>query len=80
MDKQGTAAYRRARDQLVGLTGQHERALEEFRWPDVGERFNWAVDWFDAVARGNDQLALWIVEEDGSERRVTYDEMAARSD
>ncbi len=80
MATQATAAYRSARDQLVGLSGQHERALEEFRWPDVGERFNWAVDWFDAVARGNDQLALWIVEEDGSEQRVTYDEMAARSD
>ncbi|WP_406833172.1 AMP-binding protein [Pedococcus sp. KACC 23699] len=80
MDKQGTAAYRSARDQLVGLSGQHERALEEFRWPDVGERFNWAVDWFDAVARGNGQLALWIVEEDGSEQRVTYDQMASRSD
>ena len=76
----GTAAYRSARDQLLDLSGQHDRALEEFRWPDVGERFSWAVDWFDAVARGNDRLALWIVEEDGSETRVTYDEMASRSD
>jgi acetyl-CoA synthetase len=75
-----TAAYRAARDQLLDLSGQHDRALAEFRWPDVGERFSWAVDWFDAVARGNDRLALWIVEEDGSETRVTYDEMASRSD
>jgi len=76
----GTAAYRAARDQLLALSGQHDRALAEFRWPDVGERFSWAVDWFDAVARGNDRLALWIVEEDGSETKVTYDEMASRSD
>src|SRR5690242_10289450 len=76
----GTTAYRAARDQLVALSGQHDRAVEEFRWPDVGERFSWAVDWFDAVARGNDRFALWIVEEDGSEAKVTYDEMATWSD
>jgi hypothetical protein len=27
----------------------------EFRWPDLGDRFNWAVDWFDAIAEGNDR-------------------------
>ena len=26
------------------LQGQHDQALREFRWPDVGERFNWAID------------------------------------
>jgi acetyl-CoA synthetase len=78
--KPSTAAYRHARDTLVALTGQHDRAVSEFRWPDVGERFNWALDWFDPIARGNDQTALWIVEEDGSEQKVTFDEMATRSD
>ena len=76
----GTTAYRQARDTLVALTGQHDRAVAEFRWPDVGERFNWAIDWFDDIARGNERTALWIVEEDGSERRLTFDEMATRSD
>ena len=75
-----TTAYRDARDQLLSLSGQHDKALREFRWPDVGERFNWAVDWFDAIARGNATTALWIVEEDGSEQRLTFDEMARRSD
>ncbi|GAA2165553.1 AMP-binding protein [Pedococcus bigeumensis] len=75
-----TAAYREARDTLVALSGQHDRAVAEFRWPDVGERFNWAVDWFDAIARGNDATALWIVEEDGSERKQSFDEIATRSD
>ncbi|HEV7171705.1 AMP-binding protein [Pedococcus sp.] len=75
-----TAAYRQARDTLVALAGQHDRALAEFRWPDVGERFSWAIDWFDAIARGNDRTALWIVEEDGFERRVSFDAMATRSD
>lgn len=78
--KPSTAAYRAARDTLVSLSGQYERAVQEFRWPDVGEHFNWAVDWFDAIARGNDGTALWIVEEDGAQRRLTFDEMATRSD
>ena len=76
----GTAAYREARDTLMALTGQHDRAVAEFRWPDVGERFNWVVDWFDAIARGNDRTALWIVEEDGSEQRLSFDQMVTRSD
>ena len=66
-----TAAYREARDTLVALSGQHDRAVAEFRWPDVGERFNWAIDWFDAIARDNAATALWIVEEDGSEAKLT---------
>ena len=80
MEQAGTTAYRQARDALLSLQGQHDRALAEFRWPDVGERFNWAIDWFDRVARGNDACALWIVEEDGSEQKVSFDAMAQRSD
>ena len=79
-EQPSTTAYRQARDALLALQGQHDRALREFRWPDVGERFNWAIDWFDAIARGNDACALWIVEEDGSEQRVSFDAMAQRSD
>jgi acetyl-CoA synthetase len=75
-----TDAYRAARDQLLALRGEHQRAVEEFRWPDLGEVFNWAVDWFDAIARGNDKPALVIVEEGGSSLERTFDEMARRSD
>ncbi|KJK55670.1 AMP-dependent synthetase [Saccharothrix sp. ST-888] len=75
-----TESYRAARDLLLGLSGEHPTALAEFRWPAFRQRFNWAVDWFDAIARGNHRTALWIVEEDGSEARYSYDEMARRSD
>ncbi len=75
-----TATYRTARDQLLDLRGRHEQAVEEFTWPDVGEQFCWAVDWFDAVARGSDRPALVLVHEDNSSTSVTYDEMALRSD
>ena len=79
-EQAGTTAYRQARDALLSLQGQHDRALAEFRWPDVGERFNWAIDWFDADRPRQRRLALWIVEEDGSEQQVSFDEMAQRSD
>jgi len=75
-----TESYRAARDLLLDLREDPERAHAEFSWPNVGKRFNWAVDWFDAVARGNDRPALVIVEEDGSSTERTFDEMATASD
>jgi acetyl-CoA synthetase len=75
-----TEAYRASRDQLLSLRGQHERAAAEFRWPNVGERFNWAVDWFDAIARDNDRPALVIVEDDGSSTERSFAELSRASD
>jgi acetyl-CoA synthetase len=75
-----TDAYRTARDQLLSLRGQHDRAIEEFTWPQVGDSFNFAIDWFDANARGNDAPCLTIVEEGDDARTVSFDEMARRSD
>jgi acetyl-CoA synthetase len=75
-----TAIYREARDLLQDLSRDYKKAVEEFVWPEFGERFNWAIDWFDANARGNDGTALWIVEEDGSEVKLSFAEMARRSD
>ena len=43
-----------------------ETAVRGFRWP-AQERFNWALDYFDAVATGNDRPALHILDEDGTE-------------
>ena len=57
-----TTRYRQARDELLALRGKHEEAVASFTWPDLGERFNWAHDWFDVVARGKDAKALVIVE------------------
>ncbi|WP_213816310.1 AMP-binding protein [Glaciihabitans sp. dw_435] len=75
-----TSNFRAARDQLMELRLDQPRASSEFRWPDVGDGFNWALDWFDALAQDNPRIALWIVEEDGREKKVTYAEMARRSD
>ena len=47
-----TERYRAARDLLQDLSQDYGKAVEEFSWPDFGQRFNWAIDWFDAIARG----------------------------
>ena len=75
-----TDLYRTARDQLVDLIGDYAKAVEAFAWPQLTGAFNWATDWFDVIARGNDRIALWIVEEDGDEEKVTFAQMADRSD
>ena len=75
-----TDLYRQARDLLQDLGSDYAKAVEAFTWPDFGNRFNWAIDWFDANARGNDGSALWIVEEDGSEAKYSFAEMTRRSD
>src|SRR3712207_117303 len=71
---------RAARDQLFALRGQHDKAVAEFRWPDVGDRFNWAHDWFDAFARGNGGPGLVIVEEDGTVASHSFADLVDASD
>src|SRR3954470_23623478 len=80
MPSPATEVYRAARDQLLAVHGDHEKALAEFRWPEFDGPFNWAVDWFDSWARGNDATGLHIVEEDGREARYTFAELVRRSD
>jgi acetyl-CoA synthetase len=56
-------AYKAARDFLLANRTDYATAHRDFRWPQL-ERFNWAIDWFDAeLARGEtaDRLALKIV-------------------
>jgi acetyl-CoA synthetase len=72
--------YRAARDLLVSERSDYDTAVADFRWPDVGARFNWAVDWFDAIARGNNRPALIVVGSDGRRTVRSFEEMAVRSD
>ena len=75
----GTAEFRAARDMLVRHRRDYDKAMAEFRWP-VLPTFNWALDHFDDLARGNARRALWIVEESGSETARTFDELRVASD
>lgn len=74
----GTQAFREARDFLLAHRTDHETAYEKFRWPRLDE-FNWALDWFDVLAEGNDDTALRIVEADGGEGSWSYAELSRRS-
>ncbi|MBN9224325.1 MAG: AMP-dependent synthetase [Microbacterium sp. SCN 70-27] len=72
-------AFRRARDLLLTHRDDPAAARAAFEWPDVGDHFNWAVDWFDQIADGNDAVALRVVEEDGSEASRTFAQLRDRS-
>ena len=73
-----TTTFREARDTLLRYRTDLEAARREFTWPRF-EEFNVALDWFDQVAEGNDNPALWIVEEDGQENIYSYDKLRRRS-
>ncbi len=67
-----------ARDFLLEHRNDYVTATRDFRWPVLTE-FNWALDYFDALAASNEQPALWLVGEDGSEHKRSYAQMSARS-
>ncbi len=70
--------FMRARDFLIAHRESYAAAYAGFQWP-ILERFNWAIDYFDGQANENNRLALWIVNEDGTESKVTFARMRERS-
>ena len=71
-------AFLSARDFLLQHRTDYSFAYQNFRWPQL-THFNWALDYFDGIARGNQKTALWIVDESGSEVKLSYDQMSRRS-
>ena len=67
-----------ARDFLQANANDYARAVSGFAWP-VLDTFNWALDYFDHIARGNQAPALRILEESGAEASLSYAGLAARS-
>jgi len=67
-----------ARDFLLAHRTDYAAAVAGFQWPSLA-RFNWALDYFDVIARDNDAPALHIVEESGTESRLSYAQLARRS-
>jgi len=70
--------FRAARDHLLAHRTDLRGASAGFEWPRL-ERFNWAIDWFDTIARGNAAPALHIVEASGAEHKLSYAELSRRS-
>ena len=73
------AVFRAARDLLILHRTDYATAMTEFRWPELPE-FNWALDHFDDLARGNARRALWIVDDSGAEAQHSFDGLRVASD
>ena len=71
-------AFLEARDTLLRCREDLGRALHEFRWPQLSA-FNWARDYFDLVAAGNDAPALRVVDDTGGDETLSFAGLARRS-
>lgn len=71
-------AFVAARDFLLAHRDDYETAYRDFRWPTLS-RFNWALDYFDPMARDNAQDALIIAADDGSVARRSYAQLSRAS-
>lgn len=71
-------AFNQAKQFLLDHRTDYDAAYAGFVWPQL-DNFNWALDYFDSMASGNDAPALWIVEEDGREEKLSFAQMSARS-
>ncbi len=67
-----------ARDFLLHHRTDYELAYRGYMAPALNE-FNWALDFFDIEARDNQTTALWVVDEAGGEQKISYADMAIRS-
>jgi acetyl-CoA synthetase len=71
-------AFLEARDFLFRYRTDYQAAYRDFRWPKLAH-FNWALDYFDVMAAGNPRPALWVVEENGTQTRLSFAQMSERS-
>lgn len=67
-----------ARDFLIAKREDYASAYAQFQWP-VLEQFNWALDFFDVQAKDNKRIALWLVDEQGNETKLSFAHMSERS-
>ena len=69
--------FLKMRDFLMNVKN-YDEARNGFKWPTIS-KFNWALDYFDKIAENNDNLALIYADENGNEKKVTFQEMKERS-
>jgi acetyl-CoA synthetase len=67
-----------ARDRLLAARESYDEAIRSFRWP-APKLFNWALDFFDPMARGNDAIGLWLVDDEGLDQRLSFEDLRQRS-
>ena len=74
----GLKAFLKAREFLLEHREDYDVAYRNFAWPEL-DKFNWALDYLDTLARGNNNWALWIVNENGAEIKLSFVEISRRS-
>jgi acetyl-CoA synthetase len=74
----GMPGFLEARGVLLQHRDDHDSAYREFRWPDL-QNFNWALDYFDPLARDNNRIALHVIDDAGVEEKVTVAQLSERS-
>src|SRR5258708_30711010 len=75
--------FQEARAFLLTHRTDYDRAVADFRWPDLVP-FNWALDWFDAelarASESKDRPALWIVDAGSNrETKLSFVALSRRS-
>ncbi|CAK0775759.1 4-hydroxybutyrate--CoA ligase 1 [uncultured Gammaproteobacteria bacterium] len=73
-----TETFVSARDFLLKHREDYDTAYKGFPAPRF-EYFNWALDYFDVMAKGNSAPALWVVDEGGTEEKLSFAELSERS-
>ena len=74
----GGKAFIELRDRLLREGLSHEQALQSFHWPAL-PHFNWALDYFDRIAAGNERPALRVVDDGGGDQAMSFAALARRS-
>lgn len=74
----GGNAFIDLRDRLLCAGLAHEQALQCFHWPAI-PHFNWALDYFDRTAAGNEAPALRVVDDAGRDQVMSFAALASRS-
>ena len=72
------SSFVESRDFILQRRINYHEAVRDFRWPTL-DRFNWALDYFDAIAAGNNRPALHLVEENGIETVRSFAQLSSAS-
>src|ERR1700761_804238 len=78
MTSSNAAPFLAARDLLLRHREDYAAAYRDFQWPKL-TRFNWALDYFDVMARDNPNPALWLVDEEAGETKLSFAALSERS-
>ena len=74
----GGNAFIQLRDSLLRQSLAPGPAAAAFKW-SAPDHFNWASDYFDRIAAGNNRPALRVVDDSGGDQVLTYADLMRRS-